>query len=194
MAEGHDAESLDADTFMVGSYSKACGPRKHILNRGRTSPQLSKGLHIRECVPTGLAMAHETSLILLKPDAIEKNLAGTVLARFQSAGFTIRGIKMMQLDDAILREHYSHISDKPFFPEIVSFMSKTPVIALALAGDDVIAKVRDLLGPTDSKAAAAGTIRGDFGEDKMVNVCHASDSPEAAAAELKRFFGDGEVF
>lgn len=139
-------------------------------------------------------MAYETSLILFKPDAIEKNLAGAVLARFQAAGFTVRGIKMMQLDDAILREHYSHIADKPFFPEIVAFMSKTPVIALALAGDNVIASVRDLLGPTDSKAAAAGTIRGDFGEDKMVNVCHASDSTEAAEAELKRFFRSGEVF
>ncbi|MFZ9936564.1 MAG: nucleoside-diphosphate kinase [Luteolibacter sp.] len=139
-------------------------------------------------------MALETSLILFKPDAIEKNLAGKVLARFQDAGFAIRGIKMMQLDDAILREHYAHIAEMPFFPEIVAFMSKTPVIALALEGEDVIAKVRDLLGPTDSKAAAPGTIRGDFGEDKMVNVCHASDSPEAAAAEIKRFFKDGEVF
>jgi nucleoside-diphosphate kinase len=139
-------------------------------------------------------MALETSLILFKPDAIEKNLTGKVLARFEDAGFVIRGIKMMKLDDAILREHYSHIADKPFFPEIVTFMSKTPVVALALEGEDVIARVRDLLGPTDSKAAAPGTIRGDFGEDKMVNVCHASDSPEAAAAELMRFFKDGEVF
>jgi nucleoside-diphosphate kinase len=139
-------------------------------------------------------MPSETTLILFKPDAVEKNLAGQVLARFESAGFRIRGIKMMQLDDAILREHYSHVADKPFFPDIVSFMSRTPVIALALEGDDVINKVRDLLGPTNSKAAAAGTIRGDFGEDMMVNVCHASDSPEAAAAEIKRFFREGEVF
>lgn len=139
-------------------------------------------------------MTPETTLILFKPDAIEKNLAGTVLARFQEAGFTVRGIKMMKLDDAVLREHYSHIADKPFFPEIVAFMSKTPVIALALAGDQVISRVRDLLGPTNSKAAAPGTIRGDFGEDMMVNVCHASDSPEAASAELKRFFKDGELF
>jgi nucleoside-diphosphate kinase len=139
-------------------------------------------------------MALETTLILFKPDAVSKNLTGKVLARFEGAGFTVRGIKMMRLDDAVLREHYSHIADKPFFPEIVSFMSKTPVIALALEGEDIIGKVRDLLGPTDSKAAAPGTIRGDFGEDKMVNVCHASDSPEAAAAEIKRFFKDGEVF
>lgn len=139
-------------------------------------------------------MIPETSLILFKPDAIEKNLVGTVLARFQAEGFTVRGLKMMQLDEAILADHYSHIADKPFFPAIVEFMSKTPVVALALSGENVITRVRDLLGPTDSQAAAKGTIRGDFGEDKMVNVCHASDSPEAAAAEIKRFFKDGEVF
>lgn len=143
---------------------------------------------------TPLPMTTETSLILFKPDAIEKNLVGTVLARFQAEGFRIRGIKMMQLDHAILADHYSHIADKPFFPEIVTFMSKTPVVALALAGENVIARVRDLLGPTDSKAAAPGTIRGDFGQDKMINVCHASDSTEAAAAEMKRFFKDSEIF
>jgi len=139
-------------------------------------------------------MANETTLILFKPDAIEKNLTGNVLARFQDAGLTIRGIKMMQLDDAILREHYAHVADKPFFPDIVAFMRRKPVIALALQGEDAIARVRDLLGPTNSKAAPAGTIRGDFGEDMMTNVCHASDSPEAAVAEVQRFFRDGEVF
>jgi len=139
-------------------------------------------------------MAIETTLILFKPDAIEKNLTGNVLARFQNAGLTIRGIKMMQLDDAILREHYAHVADKPFFPDIVAFMSRRPVIALALQGEDAIARIRDLLGPTNSKAAPAGTIRGDFGEDMMTNVCHASDSPEAAAAEVQRFFRDDEVF
>ena len=160
----------------------------------RTRWTRSNGLHIGLPAPTPSAMALETTLILFKPDAIEKQLTGKVLARFEEAGFTVRGIKMMQLDDAILREHYSHVADKPFFPEIVAFMSRTPVIALALEGDDVIAKVRDLLGPTNSKAAAPGTIRGDFGEDMMTNVCHASDSTEAAAAELKRFFKDGEIF
>ncbi len=139
-------------------------------------------------------MALETTLILFKPDAVEKRLVGPVLDRFQTAGFQIRGIKMMQLDDAILREHYAHVAHLPFFPDIVRFMSQTPVVALALEGEDAIAKVRELLGPTDSKAAAPGTIRGDFGEDKMINVCHASDSPEAAAAELKRFFRDDEIF
>jgi len=143
-------------------------------------------------------MALETTLILFKPDAVQKNLVGTVLERFQKAGFVIRGMKMMELSDEILAEHYAHIADKPFFPAVRAFMQETPVIALALAGEDVIAKVRDLLGPTDSCVAEPGTIRGDFGfkdaDAKMRNVCHASDSPEAAEAELHRFFGKGEVF
>ena len=143
-------------------------------------------------------MPLETTLILFKPDAVAKNLVGTVLARFQDAGFIVRGIKMMHLSDEILAEHYSHIADKPFFPAVRGFMQETPVIALALEGENVIAAVRDLLGPTDSIAAAPGTIRGDFGfkdaDAKMRNVCHASDSVEAAQAELKRFFKDGEIF
>lgn len=139
-------------------------------------------------------MSKETTLILFKPDAVEKNFTGAVLTRFQSAGFTIRGIKMMQLDDAVLVEHYAHVADKPFFPEIAAFMKKTPVIALALEGENVIAQVRDLLGPTNSQTAPKDTIRGEFGTDMMVNVCHASDSVEAAQAELKRFFKEGEIF
>ena len=143
-------------------------------------------------------MAPETTLILFKPDAIQKNLTGEVLARFQKEGFVIRGIKMLALSDEVLAEHYSHIADKPFFPSVREFMQETPVIALALEGEDVISRVRDLLGPTDSTQAPVGTIRGDFGfkdtESKMRNVCHASDSPEAAEAEIKRFFKAGEVF
>jgi nucleoside-diphosphate kinase len=139
-------------------------------------------------------MATETTLILFKPDAIQKRITGQVLARFEAAGLAIRGIKMLQFGDALLREHYAHIADKPFFPEVQKFMQQTPVIALALSGDNAVARVRELLGPTDSKKAPKGSIRGDLGVDVMVNVCHASDSPETAAAELKRFFRDGELF
>jgi len=139
-------------------------------------------------------MAIETTLILLKPDAMEKKLTGKVLTRFEDAGFTLRAIKMMQLDEAILRQHYAHITHIPAFPEVLAFMQRTPVIALVLEGEDTIAKVRELIGPTNSKNAAPGTIRGDFGEDLMVNVCHSSDSPESAAAEIQRFFKAGEVF
>ena len=143
-------------------------------------------------------MAQETTLILFKPDAITQNLAGTVLSRFQAEGFQIRAIKMLSLSDELLAEHYSHIAEMPFFPSVRGFMQETPVIALALEGENIISRVRDLLGPTDSREAAAGTIRGDFGakdgDSKMRNICHASDSPEAAAAEVKRFFSDDEVF
>ena len=139
-------------------------------------------------------MATERSLILLKPDCVKKSHCGEVIDRFEKAGFTIRGTKMMHLSDELLAEHYSHVADKPFFPEIVSFMQSAPVIALVLEGDDVISKVRGMLGPTNSKEAEAGTIRGDFGEDMMVNVCHASDSPENGEIEVNRFFDESEVF
>lgn len=139
-------------------------------------------------------MSQETTLILFKPDAVSKALVGQVLARFEAAGLKIRGIKMLRFEDALLREHYAHIASKPFFPDVQTFMQKTPIIALALAGANAVVRVRELLGPTDSKKAPKGSIRGDLGVDVMVNVCHASDSLEAAAAELKRFFQDGELF
>lgn len=139
-------------------------------------------------------MAEETTLILFKPDCVTKRLCGEVLGRFEREGFRVRGLKMLTLSDELLKEHYAHIADRPFFPEIVEFMQSSPVVALALSGDNVIARVRDLLGPTDSRKAEKGTIRGDLGVDQMVNVCHASDGLESAAAELKRFFRDGELF
>lgn len=139
-------------------------------------------------------MALESTLILFKPDALEKCLCGKVLARFEDAGLKLRGLKMLRFDDALLREHYAHIADKPFFPEVGRFMARTPVVALALEGDNAVARVRELLGPTDSRKAAPGTIRGDYGVDVMVNVCHASDSSASAAAEVNRFFLPGELF
>ena len=130
----------------------------------------------------------EKTLILFKPDCMNKKLMGSVLSRFEAAGFSVAGCKMMQLDSAILREHYAHIADRPFFPEIETFMASEPVVAMILEGENVIDSVRELLGPTDSTQAPAGTIRGDYGETVMINVVHASDSPEAAEAEIKRFF------
>jgi nucleoside-diphosphate kinase len=139
-------------------------------------------------------VAKETTLILFKPDAVGGGFVGKALARFEDAKLKIRGMKMLRFEDALLKEHYAHIAAKPFFPEVQQFMQRTPVIAMALEGENAIARVRELLGPTDSKKAAKGTIRGDLGVDVMVNVCHASDTPETAAAELKRFFRDGELF
>ena len=136
----------------------------------------------------------ETTVVLLKPDCIEKNLAGEVIKRFEALGLRIRGCKLLSATDELLTDHYSHLADKPFFPEIVEFMQSTPILALALEGDNSIAVVRDNLGPTDSTVAAKGTIRGDFGTDKMRNIAHASDSPESASAEIARFFASSELF
>ncbi|MEI6072990.1 MAG: nucleoside-diphosphate kinase [Verrucomicrobiae bacterium] len=136
----------------------------------------------------------ETTLILLKPDCIAGRIAGEVLKRFEEEGFQIRGCKMFRADPALLHEHYAHIADKPFFPAVVAFMQSTPLIALALAGDNAVARVRDIIGPTDSRKAAKGTVRGDFGMNVMVNIAHASDSVGNAEIELRRFFDPGELF
>jgi nucleoside-diphosphate kinase len=136
----------------------------------------------------------EKTLIIFKPDCVQQRHVGNVLNRFEQAGFAIVACKMMQLTPAILREHYAHVADKPFYPQIEEFMSSQPVIAMALQGDQVVQKVRDLLGPTDSRKAAKGTIRGDFGTEMMKNVVHASDTVENAKTEIARFFKPGEVF
>jgi nucleoside-diphosphate kinase len=141
----------------------------------------------------------ERTLILLKPDAVTKRVCGNVISRFEAAGFTIRGCKMMHLNPDILRDHYAHIADKPFYPSVEDFMRSAPVIAMVLEGEDIIARMRDMLGVTDSLQAAPGTIRAELGSkeeglSKMVNIAHASDSPEAAQAEITRFFAEDELF
>ena len=138
-------------------------------------------------------MATERSLILLKPDCLGGNHAGEVIGRFERAGFEIRAAKLISLTDELLREHYAHIADRPFFPEIVGFMSSRPVLALVLEGENAVTAIRELLGPTDSTQAPAGTIRGDMGTTSMKNICHASDSVENAVIEVKRFFDINEV-
>lgn len=136
----------------------------------------------------------ERTLILLKPDAVGKGICGKVMTRFEEAGFKIRGCKMLQLTPELLREHYAHIADKPFYPEVEEFMGSLPVIALVLEADGIIDTMREMLGVTNSQEAAPGTIRAEYGEDMMVNVCHASDGPETAEKEVARFFSEGELF
>jgi len=136
----------------------------------------------------------ERTLILIKPDAVARGLAGEILGRFEQKGLKIAGMKMMQLDDAILTEHYSHLADKPFFPTITEFMSRLPVIALCLEGKEAVEVCRRLCGVTNSREAAPGTIRGDLGLSVQANLVHASDGPETAAAEVARFFKDHELF
>lgn len=132
----------------------------------------------------------ERTLILLKPDCLEKQVAGKVISRFEEKNYSIVATRMIQLNDGLLREHYAHVAHLPFFPEIAGFMSSRPVLAMILEGENVVQGVRDLLGPTDSTTAPKGTIRGDLGTDRMRNVVHASDSPENAHVEIERFFSD----
>jgi len=136
----------------------------------------------------------ERTLILCKPDCVEKNLVGEVLGRFERAGLRLIALKTLRLAPAVLAEHYAHIKDRPFYPEIETFMMSRPVVGAILEGDGAVARVRDLLGPTNSRKAAKGTIRGDLGTDNMRNIAHASDSVENAELEVKRFFQSGEIF
>ena len=136
----------------------------------------------------------EKTLVILKPDCMEKNIAGTVIQRFEQAGLTLAACKMMQLNESILREHYDFLADKPFFPSILEYMQECPVLVMVLKGENAIATTRNLMGPTDSSVAPKGTIRGDFGKDKSRNVVHASDSPASAEKEIARFFKTEEIF
>lgn len=136
----------------------------------------------------------ERTLIILKPSAVQRALVGKVIDRFQQKGLTIAGIKMMKLDEKILREHYAHLVDRPFFPSLVESMTATPVIVMCLEGRDVVEVVRAMTGATNSRKAAPGTIRGDFGMSGQENIVHASDSPENAIIEINRFFRPEEIF
>ena len=135
----------------------------------------------------------QKTFVIFKPDCMEQKHVGTVIDRFEKAGFEIVGAKLIQLSSAVLREHYAHVASKPFYPEIEQFMSSRPVLIMALKGENIVAKVRYLLGPTDSRKAAKGTIRGDFGTEMMKNVCHASDTDENAKIELARFLKPEEI-
>jgi nucleoside-diphosphate kinase len=135
----------------------------------------------------------QKTFVILKPDCMDQKHVGQVLARFEAAGFKIIACKLARLSQDVLRQHYAHVADRPFYPTLESFMMSAPVLQLALAGDDVIAKVRAMLGPTDSRKAEKGTIRGDYGTDTTVNVAHASDGEESARAELARFFRPEEI-
>ena len=137
---------------------------------------------------------NEKSLIIIKPDAIQRNLAGEVIRRFENKGLKIIGLKMMSIEDALLDEHYAHIKDKPFFPGIRDFMESCPVIVMAVEGINAISAIRIIVGPTKSWEADAGTIRGDFSLSTQSNIVHASDSVESGEVEVKRFFQKDEIF
>lgn len=133
-------------------------------------------------------MATERTYIMLKPDCIKRGLMGEVISRIEKKGYRITNAKMLNLDEKILREHYAHIADKPFFPEIVSYMTSGPVLAMIVEGENAVKGMRILMGATKFEEATAGTIRGDYAFCTSENIIHGSDSVENAEIEINRFF------
>jgi len=136
----------------------------------------------------------ERSLIIIKPDAVQRNLVGEIISRFERKGIKIVGIKMMKAADTLLEQHYEHIADKPFFGGIKKFMQHSPVIAMAVEGIRIVDAIRIIVGPTKGYEADAGSIRGDLTMSIQSNVVHASDSVENGKSEVARFFDDSEIF
>lgn len=138
-------------------------------------------------------MQTEQSLIIIKPDAIQRNLVGEIIHRFERKGLKIIGMKMMHLNDVLLEEHYGHLKEKPFFPGIKKYITSAPVITMAVSGVNAVSAIRTIVGSTKAFEADGGTIRGDFAMSTQANVVHASDSVENGQAEIKRFFKDEEI-
>ncbi len=136
----------------------------------------------------------EQTLVILKPSAVNRCLVGEVIKRIEDKGIIISGMKMMQLGEEILREHYSHLVDRPFFPSLVESMTATPVIVMVLSGVDVVEVFRQMTGVTNGRKAQPGTLRGDFCMSGQANIVHASDSIENAKIEIARFFKPEEIF
>lgn len=136
----------------------------------------------------------EKTLVILKPDAIQRGLVGEITSRFERKGLKLVGMKMMKLQEAILREHYAHIADKPFYKGVENFMMSSPVIVTCWEGLEVVNAVRIITGITKAREAEAGSIRGDFAMSVACNVIHASDTVENAQKEVSRFFNQEELY
>ncbi len=136
----------------------------------------------------------EETLVIIKPEGLQRNLLGEIISRFERKGLKIIGLKMVHLGDVILNDHYFHHKDKPFFDSLKEYMKSSPVIVMVLSGLKAVSAVRLIVGPTKSYEADAGTIRGDLSLSTQTNIVHASDSVENAQIEIKRFFGEEELF
>lgn len=132
----------------------------------------------------------ERTLVLCKPDAVQRGLVGKILARFEEKGLQLVGLKLRQFPRALVERHYEVHKDRPFYPKLVAFMTSGPVVAIALEGKDAIEVTRKLIGKTNSRQAEPGTIRGDYGMSFSNNLVHGSDGPESARKELALFFAD----
>lgn len=137
---------------------------------------------------------YQDTLVIIKPDALQRSLLGEIISRFERKGLQIRAMKMLKIADSVLDDHYRHHIDKPFFSGLKRFMQTSPVILMVISGIDAISAVRLLVGPTDGSKADAGSIRGDFSLNTQSNIVHASDSEETAIIEIERFFTLAEIF
>ena len=135
----------------------------------------------------------ERTLVLIKPDAMQRRLAGVILARFEQRGLEVRAAKLLLVDEALADEHYAEHRDKPFFGELVEFITSSPTLALVLEGESAIRVVRTTMGATNPVDSAPGTIRGDLALAMPDNLVHGSDSPASAEREIELWFSDGEL-
>jgi len=136
----------------------------------------------------------ERSLVLIKPDAVQRGLTGTIIARLEKQGLKMVALKMLHLDKALAQRHYAIHKDKPFFDSLVNYISSAPIVAAVFEGEGAVEVIRKAMGATDPAKAEAGTIRGDFGLDIERNTVHGSDSVDTAEEEIKLFFAKDEIF
>ena len=135
----------------------------------------------------------ERTLVLLKPDCVQRRLMGKVLSRLEEKGLNVIGLKMLQVTPQLAKTHYAEHVQKPFYPGLEQFITASPIVAMVVEGLEVIRVVRDMLGTTSGLKAAAGTIRGDYSSSRQMNLVHASDGPEAAAKEIALYFKPDEI-
>lgn len=135
----------------------------------------------------------ERSLVLVKPDAMQRGLAGTIISRLEGKGLKLVALKMLHVDRSLAGRHYAIHKDKPFYKDLVDYITSTPIVAGVFAGEGAVELIRKAMGATDPAKAGAGTIRGDFGLDIQRNSTHASDSVENAEREIKLFFSKDEI-
>ena len=136
----------------------------------------------------------ETTLVVIKPNAMKKNLAGVIIKKFQEKGLQLSGLKLIEISKELCETFYAEHKERPFFSELVEFMSSYPVVVLALSGEQAIVSVRTLMGDTDPAKAASGTLRSEYGDNIGENALHGSDSKESAKREIALFFSDQELF
>jgi nucleoside-diphosphate kinase len=137
---------------------------------------------------------HERTLVLVKPDALQRNLLGEIISRFERKGLKLVGMKMITVNNAKVMEHYGKYSDRPFFESLTTFIQSSPVVAIVVEGLEAVSAVRLIVGPTKGRAADAGSIRGDLAMSNQCNIVHASDPEEDVQAEIDRFFSKEELF